>query len=438
MLFALISLRMRMGFTSRFLHVLAIALTCVQFAHCRLTDDSAKPDIFPTDGSSKVPVNAVIEIQYPKELGATEKDMKRELFSVQQCELSTFSYLDPTRRKSPTATTQNNTASNNSTSGSQQKDANGNPIPDTSNDVGAESTKKIGSPLNFYPRVVTDKSTGMVFNYLVMDPGSESTPLKPKATYCVTAREIKLANGMKIGQKDISFTTEDSPSVTFDNQFDESFPSTTVVPTKKDADNKFAQRDYVLLYLDGHPKKPADLRSHVRLCKIISNEAAKTQGQYYSTDDCNGVNGVFVDSDIDILEPLETVDGHTLARYNLYAITTHTEEMKAGDRFRLILNYDMGTNQDTQTGEKEYDFDVVDQDFYGWQKAYGEMTDVSTGRKIATNTQQMFYVGPGSKSASAASTTTPTPAASTNTSLSSANTGTTQTTPPPGGIQPAK
>lgn len=422
---------MRKPKKSLFLHAILTALVCAQFVNCRLTEDSPKAEIYPQNGSTNVPVNTVIEVHYPKELGLTEKDMKQELFSVQECKQNTFSYLDPTRKKNPLEA---NAKKEGDATGTK-KDENGNTVPDDSNNVGAESAQKIGNPLHFYLRTVTDSKTGRVFNYLVIDPGTENSPLKPGATYCVTAKEITNVDGVKIGEKEISFTTKKSIDFSFDNQVDITFPGNTVSPSLQE-EGKFKQQDFAILYLDGSPKRPADLRSHLRLCKLLSTEDA-SKPQVFSSDDCNGENGTYQPSDVRLVESMESINGYTLAKYNVYAVTANIE-MKAGEKYRIIVNRDMGKNQGQAAGEDNFDFDVVDQDHFGWWKAYTELVNVS-GKPVApaNNSQLMFFVGTGatSSSTSPSQTVASTPASNSNQNFAATKS---ETAPAAGGTQVTK
>ncbi|MEZ4846701.1 MAG: hypothetical protein R2877_07140 [Bdellovibrionota bacterium] len=62
---------------------------------CKLEDNKLQAKIYPENGATNVPVNTVIEIQYAKELGLKDDQMKKGLFSIHECEVNSFDYLTP-------------------------------------------------------------------------------------------------------------------------------------------------------------------------------------------------------------------------------------------------------------------------------------------------------------------------------------------------------
>lgn len=87
----------------RILLWVGLFLPAIALTHCRLEDKSGKAQIFPENGATKVPVNAVVEVQYPAELGIKDEQMKYGLFAIRECESDTFAYLKPPA--APAATT---------------------------------------------------------------------------------------------------------------------------------------------------------------------------------------------------------------------------------------------------------------------------------------------------------------------------------------------
>lgn len=361
---------------------LALGLTLLAFSSCRLDDKGPHAEIYPQDGSTNVPVNTVIEVQYLSEFGLKESDMKESLFSINECTSNTFKYFtDAAKAKAPA-----DPASTEKKSDKTETDSK-----DSNNDSVAEPTK--GDKVNFYFRTLTDAGSQIIFNFLVVDPAEKSTPLKPNTTYCVEAKNIKNEKGELIKSKTVSFTTENEANFEFDSKIDPEFFGNEIAASILDDKGSLTKRDYVLVYFRNQSVRPQDLKKRITLCKETPDQTTIT------SQSCGDFNGKPVASDISLIENLKNDANKNIpSSYNLYAVTAH-EIMKAGEKYKIILNMDMGSENDTNVGFSPFEFDVVDNlETLNWDHAYNTEIKDGSEQSIATPTKSLFYVGPGSYS----------------------------------------
>ncbi len=365
-----------------FFSTLMLGLTLLAFSHCsRLTNQGPHAEIYPRDGSMNVPVNTVIEVQYSSEFGLKESDMKESLFSINECTSNTFKYFtDAAKPKTPVDPASTEKKSD-KTETEDSKDSN--------NDSVAEPTK--GDKVNFYFRTLTDAGSKIIFNFLVVDPGEKSSPLKPNTTYCVEAKNIKNEKGELIKSKTVSFTTENEANFEFDSKIDPEFFGNEIAASILDDKGSLTKRDYVLVYFRNQSVRPQDLKKRITLCKETPDQTT------ISSQSCGDFNGKPVASDISLIENLKNdANKNISSSYNLYAVTAH-EIMKPGEKYKIILNMDMGSENDTNVGFSPFEFDVVDNlETLNWDHAYNTEIKDGSEQSIATPTKSLFYVGPGS------------------------------------------
>ena len=377
----------------RYVRTIALAAILMSLTHCRLTtDNSQSGNIYPPDGSTEVPVNAIIEVQYPKEFGLTDADMKHDLFAIHECQVQTFDYFNkdktqttnPTTTPSTTNTTNSNTSgttSNTSSTGTNSQTNSTTPNQDTT------TNKTIGANINFYVQSVLDPASKIVFNYLLVNPGDQDTPLKPATTYCVDAKKIKNQKGVEIGASSVTFTTEDSDSFGFDTKVNGTFFGKDLVPSVTDKTTGRTRKDYLLLYLSGTPVKPELLKNKIRICKATANQAT------YDTATCNGFNGQPVTTDVYLLESLvNSHDQMSTSHYNLYAVTPH-DPMVVGDQYKAIFDTNLDENADTNSGVIEQNFDVIDSNQMSWVSAFQDQIKDEAEKSVYSKFSQFFYIG---------------------------------------------
>lgn len=348
----------------------------------KLKDNSPHASIFPSNGSNGVPVNAIVEIHYPAELELSIDQMKKSVFSIHECENDTFAYFnpqnmkDPTKPESPTEKTNTEQPKED-----EKKEASDKPV-----EQSPQQQTKYKSSIKFFHTAITDESK-RIFNYLVIDPEGRESPLKPATTYCVLTKELKNAKGEKIRQKEISFTTEDSAVFAFDSQVSAEFLGNRMAPTLKDKEGKF-HRDYVLLNFRNQAVDPSELRKQIKVCMETTTPDTASSA-------CKGY-GKEVASDVFLIEGFQqNTDGVTTSSYNLYGVSPRLI-LKAGERYKVVLDLDIDKNQDSIVGSDEAEFEIDSSSELNWKQVYQNDVMDEDGKSRYSPIGQPILVGAGS------------------------------------------
>jgi hypothetical protein len=340
----------------------------VAVSACRLEDNKLQVKIYPENGATNVPVNTVIEIQYPNELGIRQDQMKAELFSIRQCTIDHFSYLT----KQNTSGTEKSSEKTN-TDESKKDDAEKN----TSDD---EKFPKV----NFFYANNYDAEKKIIFNYLVIDPEERSSALMPSeevpTTYCVRVKKLKNKDGVTIPQKEISFTTEETPSLDFSSKINPEFYGKRLAITQPDASSGIDERDFILVYFRDQSVGPAQLKGKIKLC-LKSTNISSTSGA------CKEY-GEETPSDIYMIEGLQNEEGLVHANYNLFAISPRIE-LANEQQFKLVLDKDLNPAVEVRIGTSQALIDVDEDTTLSWHQEYTAIN----GRNKYTPHHRFFYIG---------------------------------------------
>jgi hypothetical protein len=343
---------------------------------CRLEDNKLQATIYPENDATNVAVNTVIEIQYPKELGLQDDQMKSSLFSIHECEIHSFDYLMPKQKQNTTpATDPEKTETTASTEPTKNK---------SDEDQSANSETKFKSEVKFFHMHRQD-STQTIFNYLVINANDQETPLKPATTYCVKTNKIKNERGETIGPKEISFTTEETPSITFDTKINPEFFGKRLAPSIKDKSGQW-HRDYVLVYFRNQAINPFQLKSQIKMC--LSSEEMVS-----SSDACKDF-GKEIAFDIFLVEGLQNEDRNMYAYYNLYAITPRVQ-LSPG-QIKVAINLDVDKEAEANIGTHFEIIEIDSDPTPEWRNEYNNEIKGENSKPVASPNHRFFYVGSGS------------------------------------------
>jgi|JI10StandDraft_1071094.scaffolds.fasta_scaffold225128_2 hypothetical protein len=355
---------------------------------CRLEEGKSGVKIYPENGATNVPVNTVIEIQFPSELGLTKDEMKAELFSVHECRVTAFDYLAPQKPAEPTAPATTENANADGTKDEAKKTE-----PEKSSAAGTKYLSKV----NFFYANSEDKEKKIIFNYLLIDPASNASPLKPgdvneageqaPTTYCVRVKKMKNKEGVVIPKTEISFTTEETASLEFSSKIQPEFFGNRLAVTMKSEVTGKDLKDFILINFRGQSVRPNDLKTKVTLC-------LQTEQESTNTDACKKF-GEKVSADIYMLDGLVNEDGLVRSNYSLFAIAPRVK-IVAGQKFKVVVNKDINQSEEANIGTDEAIVDVDEEPALNWHSAYREEVKDSSGKSPYTPHHQFFYIGSGS------------------------------------------
>lgn len=351
--------------------------------HCKLTDDSPKAVVMPENNATEVPVNAVIEIQYPKDLGVSEGQMKKSLFSIRECEKSTFSYFNPAPAEPAAAPAKSDAT----TTSDANKNTTASSTPEDKTQTAAtDSQTKYKADIKFFHSYTKDKD-GNIFNYLVVNPENRASPFKANTSYCVTTRKVKNDKGEMIGQNETSFTTEESESFTFDTRVNVAFAGNRLAASVKNKDGTW-DRDYVLVNFLGQGINPNQLQNKVKTC--LSDPVGST------TEACKNF-GKDVTADVFLVEGLkkDADTGITTSSYNLYAVSPHAK-LEKDQKYKIVVYLDLEKTEDVNMGSEETEVDVDDSTDLNWINAYKNDVVDEDNKPAYSPIAQLFFISSGS------------------------------------------
>lgn len=351
-------------------------IVILTISSCKFEDNKLQATIYPENGARNVAVNTVIEIQYPKELGLQDDQMKSSLFSIHECEVHSFDYLLPKQKQTTNPTT--DPAKTETTASTE---------PTENKSDGEQSTNtetKFKSEVKFFHMHRQD-STQTIFNYLVINANDQETPLKPATTYCVKTNKIKNTKGETIGPKEITFTTEETPSITFDSKINPEVFGKRLALSYKDQSKQW-QRDYVLIYFRNQAVNPFQLKSQIKMC--MSSEETVS-----STDECKDF-GKEIPFDIYLVEGLQNEDRNMYAYYNLYAVTPRVE-LSPG-QVKVVINLDVDKEAEANIGTHQEIIEIDTDPTLGWRSEYNNEIKGENSKPVASPNHRFFYVGSGS------------------------------------------
>lgn len=352
------------------------------FASCRLEDSKLQVKVYPENGSTNVPVNTVIEIQYAYDLGVSVDQMKDELFTVHECEVNFFNYLMP-QQNTPTQT---NTDKTQSTENTKKNDSEKEKKESTDPEQSTKDGVKYLSKVNFFYEKNYDKEKRIIFNYLIPDVTGVSSPLKPATTYCVSVRKLKNPKNEVIPQKEISFTTEESPSFDFSSKINPEFHGEHLSIGLKNEVTGENQQDFILIYFRNQKVRPSELRSKIKLCAKSETSSTTTACKDFGTE---------VPSNIYLLEGLKNMDGLVLSNYNLFAITPRVKNLQSGQEFKIVIDLDLNKSEETNLGTVEHSFTTDSESSLNWHSEYMDQIKDSNG-SVYTPQHRFFYIGSSS------------------------------------------
>ena len=364
------------------------ALSSCEKLKDQIADAGPHATVYPSNGATNVPVNTIIEIQYPPEFGLKIDQMKKSNFSVQECENDTFAYLNPQNNqgdpsqpaKTETTTASTDTKTTDPTTGTEtKKESTSTPAP--------ENNKYIAT-VKFFHTSSTDK-TNRIFNYLVIDPENRETPLKSATTYCVKTLDLKNEKGEKIVKKEISFTTEESPAFAFDSKISVEFLGSRMAPTVKNKKGVFNDRDYVLMNFRSQYIRPSQLKDKIKVCK------QEADGIVAATEPCKDF-GKEVPSDVFMIEGFQATDGkNLLSEYNLFAVSPRVV-LNPEDKFRIYVDIDLDKSEDGNVGLDWHDFEVDNDPTVNWINVYKNDAVDGDGKPRYSTLGHILPVGSGS------------------------------------------
>jgi hypothetical protein len=348
---------------------------------CKLEDNKLQATIYPENGSTNVSVSTIIEVQYPKELGLKDEQMKSGLFSVHECTVNSFDYMMPQKKQTTHPATDPAAAPSEETSASND--------PNTSTENKSSNAEtKFKSQIKFFHMHRQDASK-TIFNYLVISPDGGETPLKPGTTYCVQTKKIKNEKGETIGPKEISFTTEDTPSMTFDSKINpEIFGKRLAMTSKDEATNQYL-RDFILVNFRNQAVNPTLIKSQIKLC-LASEQMVS------SSDECKDF-GKEIASDIYLIEGLQGQgeNKEIYANYSLFAVAPRVM-LKESDQIKIVVNLDVDKDGEANVGRREEILEVDNDSTLSWYHEYMNEIIGENGKPIASPNNRFFYIGSGS------------------------------------------
>lgn len=355
---------------------------------CRLEESKSGVKIYPENRATNVPVNTVIEIQYPSELGVTEDQIKPELFSIHECNVTNFDYLSPQKPADPTAE-----PAKTDTNADGTKDETKKTEPEKSSSPRAKYLAKV----NFYYAKSYDAEKKIVFAYLVIDPASNSSPLKTAGvddagtetptTYCVRAKKMKNKDGTVIPKTETYFTTEDTASLEFSSKIQPEFFGNRLAVTMKNEATGQDLKDFILVNFRGQSVRPNDLKTKITVC--LQGEETST-----NTEACKKF-GDKVPVDIYMIEGLLNEDGLVRSNYSLFAIAPRIQ-LSEGQKLKIVVNKDINQSEEANVGTDETTIDVDADTTLNWHSAYREEVKDSSGKSPYTPHHRFFYIGSGS------------------------------------------
>lgn len=353
--------------------------------NCRLTETGPHANIYPEDGSTDVPVNAVIEVQFPADLKLDEKQMNKNIFSVRECTVSAFDYLDPTKNAKEQTQTAAPTATPDPTKKTDQ--AATSTTPDKKEAAVNNQDKKYGATIKVIHEHGTDSSK-TIFNYLIINPENRDSPLDFGKTYCVHVAELVNADGVKIKQHEISFTTIESPNFAFDTDTNVEFLGNRLAPTIKGKDGKF-KRDYMVLNFRDQFIRPDQIKQKMKVC--LADEKSM------STSDACKDFGKEVQFDIFLVEDLKGTPNGTStplirSKYGLFAVSPHLI-LTVGQKFKIVVDVDLTKNDVSSIGTRDETYIVDEDPTLNIDSALQDITD-SDGKPVS----HVHYIQIGSGS----------------------------------------
>ena len=396
---------MKSRFNTHTLFYLCVVL--LPFTHCKVDDinplkqsSGLSPVLIPASGAKNVPVNAMIEIQYPHELELAENQISENQFQIHECESNAFSYFDTAATPNDPKTPATETEKKEETDKTTDKTSTQNP----STDLSQENQEKYKLIKQISFKFFKAKSQANdLFAYLIVTPSEEPSPLKSETTYCVFTTELKNSKGVKIKALTQEFTTEKSKSFSFSSTLEPEWAGKVIAPDiKATASNdttkkrsKKSTQDYILIHFPGTHIKPAELKKNIHVCM----ETTVDKQENTETSECRDY-GRKVPFEIQQIEamssrgPAQTI----LADYSLFAITPK-EKPKDQKNYKIVLNQSANDDKESGSDKNEYEFMVnFDLTSPTWFEEYYSLTN-SNNEPLVTdetkNNKQMIYIGTG-------------------------------------------
>ncbi|MCB1197244.1 MAG: hypothetical protein KDK51_02655 [Deltaproteobacteria bacterium] len=275
-----------------------------------------KVKIYPSEGSTEVPVNTIVAIYIKPSANVQADDIKSDFFAMTTCQEA-----DPLAQKQESTDNKNNQDDKKETKQSS---------PFTSTKV--EFYTQI---LEYTPESQTQQSsagnpsegTGLLA-YLVPKSTTDSdTPLQPGTRYCISSKPFKNKNKEVIAGMTASFTTEEIPGFLYNEDAEINITQDEIA----------ASNDYIVLDFGDKSIEPNTLKKSITLCQKDTTQDNQGPCEYY---------GKKVGFEMFMFENLIRSDDqdYNSMQSNLFSITP-TGQDPSTEEYRIVIDITLGTSK---------------------------------------------------------------------------------------------